>query len=119
MSNELLEAYDYLTRLPKAEAEEVARAAYACMSQSERDESRAFSEAIAREYAAAELRDKFEAVGFTVPDCVREVTAENVEAILSAFAAGVSYPDDRHEFQTMLDNLRKIATGFDQFYATH
>jgi hypothetical protein len=41
MSNELLEAYGYLTSLPKAEAEEVARTAYACMSQSEREETRA------------------------------------------------------------------------------
>jgi hypothetical protein len=76
-------------------------------------------EAIAREYAAAELREKFDAVGFTAPDCVGKVTAENVEAFLSALAAGVNDPHDRRESQTMLGNLREIAVGFDQFYATH
>jgi hypothetical protein len=119
MSNELLEAFDYLTSLPKAEADELARSAYACMSESEREESRALAANIAREYAAAELRDKFEAVGFVVPDCVGEVSAENVEVILVALAEGANDPDDRRAFQTMLDHLRKCATGFDQFYATH
>jgi hypothetical protein len=119
MSNELFEAYDYLTSLPKTDADELARSAYACMSQDEREESRALAEIIAREYAAAELREKFEAVGFFMPDCVGELSAENVEAILVALAVGANDSDDRRAFQTMLDHLRKCATGFDQFYSTH
>src|SRR4051794_11142201 len=120
MSNELLEAYDYLTSLPKAEADQLARSAYACMSDSERQESRALAVNIAREYATAELRNKLGAVRFVIPDlCAGEVSAENVEFILAALVAGAKDPDDRLAFQTMLDHLRKCATGFDQFYATH
>jgi hypothetical protein len=116
----LLQAFDYLMSLPKAEAGELARSAYACMSDSERETSRALADRIAREYATAELRDKFEAVRFVIPDlCAGEVSAENVEFILAALAAGANDPDDRRAFQTMLDDLRKCATGFDQFYATH
>ena len=41
MSNELLEAYGYLTSLPWVKGDEVAHTAYSCMSKSEREESRA------------------------------------------------------------------------------
>jgi hypothetical protein len=118
MSNKLLEAYDHLTSLPRAQADELARTAYACLSESEREGSRVLAETIAREYVAAELREKFAVIGFVVPDC-GDVSAENVESVLASLAAGANDPADRRAFQTMLDKLRKVETGFNQFYATH